>query len=1230
MINLKADSGSDEINPVLNALDELEKKFESLNCRLAEQNRELEIEAALEKVRVCAMAMKEPADMLDVCRIISEQFELLGVREIRNVQTAIFYQTKGAYLNYEYYRLYKQNFITEVEYDLQPDVAAFVNQMLKDPSAFFTRSFKREELSDWIEYQRKASQFIDPALNSSDSLHYYFYSIGQGALGLSTYNIPLTEKELYLLKRFRNVFELAYRRFVDIEQAIAQAKEAQVEAALEKVRASAMNMNNSGDLSAAASLVFTELQRLGINSIRCGVILLSENSRTALLYAAAASPDSDALALIGNMEVAGHPVFDRQYEHWLKKENYFTELEDEELNSYYNVLYSKLQIPYTPDEHKKKEYGYYFSFSQGMFYTWTRKPYSATEINILNRFKTLIDLTFRRYLDLKKAEAQAKEAQIEAALERVRVEAMGMRNPDELLNICEAQFTELKKLGFTEIRNTLITVFNDEKGSFLDYDYSDYSGGYITDISYNSHPTVDYFIQQIKSANDAFAEIAIEGNKLKEWNEFRKESGQKDDPRLDNIPALYYYFYSIGIGAIGISTFNSITDEKREILKRFRNVFDFAYRRYKDIALAEAQAREAKIEAALERVRSKTMGMQHSNELSETSFVLFKQLKELGEIAEQISIAIVNEQENMVYLYTTFHGNEWKHVRKFEIDLEIPVLRDIYKAWKARDRSIVIDLSDTGLLEYNKFRIEKIGRILDSGIDYTSDRWTIHAAFFSQGMLSFSTRSPRPRETVQLLERFAAVFNLAYTRFLDLKNSEAQALEAMRRATLDRVRAEIASMRAAEDLERVIPIIWRELTTLGIPFIRCGVFIVDKEEKKVRVFLSTPEGTSLGVLNLPIDINDVTSNVVEQWRKKNIYRLHWTKEEFIQWTQSMLEKGQIQSSESYQGSANPPDSLDMHFVPFCQGMLYVGNTSLLTDEHIRLVQSLSEAFSIAYARYEDFKNLAAAKSRIEATLNELRSAQAQLIHSEKMASLGELTAGIAHEIKNPLNFINNFSELSQELLDEMKTELEKENKEQTKLIINNLQKSLQKINHHGKRADLIIKSMLLHSRGVSGEKIPANVNDLLDQFLNLAYHGMRSLDKDFYITFEKNYDDSLEKINIVPQDISRVFLNIINNAFYAVNEKRKKSIDHYTPVIKVSTKNLDNKVEIRIRDNGNGIPSSVKKQIFSPFFTTKPSGEGTGLGLSLSYDIIVKGHGGEIYFETEEEQFTEFIISLPF
>ncbi len=269
-----------------------------------------------------------------------------------------------------------------------------------------------------------------------------------------------------------------------------------------------------------------------------------------------------------------------------------------------------------------------------------------------------------------------------------------------------------------------------------------------------------------------------------------------------------------------------------------------------------------------------------------------------------------------------------------------------------------------------------------------------------------------------------------------------------------------------------------------------------------------------------------------------------------------------------------------------------------------------------------------AKKKIEKAYSDLKSTQSQLIQSEKMASLGELTAGIAHEIQNPLNFVNNFSEVSTELVDEMNEEIAKGNLEDAAAIANDLKQNLEKINHHGKRAGEIVKGMLQHSRSSSGVKEPTDINALADEYLRLAYHGLRAKDKSFNATMKTDFDETIGNINIIPQDIGRVLLNLITNAFYVVYEKKKQLGDTYEPSVSVSTKKANGKIEVSVKDNGNGIPQKILDKIFQPFFTTKPTGQGTGLGLSLSYDII-KAHGGELKVKTKEGEDAEFIIQLP-
>jgi len=268
------------------------------------------------------------------------------------------------------------------------------------------------------------------------------------------------------------------------------------------------------------------------------------------------------------------------------------------------------------------------------------------------------------------------------------------------------------------------------------------------------------------------------------------------------------------------------------------------------------------------------------------------------------------------------------------------------------------------------------------------------------------------------------------------------------------------------------------------------------------------------------------------------------------------------------------------------------------------------------------------KEKVEITLSKLRATQAQLIQQEKMASLGELTAGIAHEIQNPLNFVNNFSDINKGLADELQQEVDRGNLEEIKIIAKDIHDNEEKINHHGKRADAIVKGMLQHSRTSSGQRELTDINSLCDEYLRLAYHGLRAKDKSFNTTTKTEFDNSIGKINVVPQEFGRVILNLINNAFYAVSERQKQNVNGYEPTVIVTTRKQKEKIEVTVKDNGNGIPQKMVDKIFQPFFTTKPTGQGTGLGLSLAYDII-KAHGGEIRVTTKEGEGSEFIIQLP-
>jgi signal transduction histidine kinase len=1425
---------------------ELEKQVNKKTADLVEKNRELEIETSLEKVRSVAMGMKEAADMLKICKTIAQQLAKLGVKEIRNVQTAIFYESRQVYMNYEFYAKHDKTFITETSYTNHRIHNAFAMKMLKGRGQFYKTHIKGKKVKDWIAYQKTTNVFIDKYLNTASSLNYYWHSLGPVALGISTYE-PLSKESSELFLRFLKVFELSYKRYLDIEKAAAQAREAEIQLALERVRAKSLAMHHTSELQEVVNIAARQLHSIGMD-INGGVFICinAEIDKGLSIWASGGMADyvrkvyvpelnkpifkkvRDAIKKGNSFLIETYTDKEKQelfthlfnYEPWrtLSKERKkellarkggfarsiiishyttisvtnhygkaFSEEENEILKRFGNVfeqsyirfldlqkaeaqareaqieaalekirsrslamhksdelkevvavLYQKLQeldfdmdkgaalvMTFSPDSndhtqwitdatqtyavpffipfteysisldqvnarkkslpfysklYNRKEKNEYFRYlfkhtkysqipeqvkqlildskSFGISIAFEKNSAIAIpstvghlvageEISILKRFSKVFEQSYTRFLDLQKAEAQAREAQIEAALERVRSKAMAMQNSTDLTALISHVFNEATKLDLV-LDRAIITIVDPKTldTTWVLSNPETPEEPSIHTVQYHEHTPNLVFLDGWKKRLQRLDYI-LEGNDKKKWDQFLfYKTGLSRLP--EPVKKGMMSFKSIRLntsfadfGGITLASFEPLTQSQYDILIRFTKVFDLSYTRYSDLKQAEAQAREAQIQLALERVRARTMAMQKSQELSEAAQLLYQEFRTLNINTFICGYCFYKEDKDKQSVWVTFpDGTIIPDFVDFPISGD-PVLNKRYSDWKQKKPLHVLEIQGEENKEHHMFLASKVSDPAATAVfTQIPERIIFYCANFSAGYLFIIATEFLSAAEEEVVTRFSKVFELTYTRFSDLKQAEAQTREALIEGALERVRARALAMQQPEELKDVAQVMRNEMGALGVEELETSsIYIHGDSSENVECWyaLKDPKHTDKKMIadHFMLNLNDT-------WVGREMKKFYLSDEKQI----SVLMRGDnrkewinycYKHSPVFSGfyGETIPDRI-YHLYKFSHGYIGAAAPGDISAESWSLLSRAASVFSLAYSRFKDLTQartdlirLKEEKQRAETALSELQSTQKQLIQSEKMASLGELTAGIAHEIQNPLNFVNNFSEVSKELLDEMKEAIEKGDTEDAKEIMNDVIQNLEKINAHGKRADGIVKGMLQHSRSSSGQKELTDINALCDEYLRLAYHGLRAKDKSFNAKFETDFDETVGKLNVIPQDMGRVVLNLINNAFYAVSERKKLNEPGYEPTVSVSTIKDGDSIKIKVRDNGTGIPQKVLDKIFQPFFTTKPTGQGTGLGLSLSYDIVTKGHGGELKVETKEGEGSTFIIQLP-
>ncbi|MCB0741173.1 MAG: GHKL domain-containing protein [Chitinophagaceae bacterium] len=641
------------------------------------------------------------------------------------------------------------------------------------------------------------------------------------------------------------------------------------------------------------------------------------------------------------------------------------------------------------------------------------------------------------------------------------------------------------------------------------------------------------------------------------------------------------------------------------------------------------------------------MAMHNSDELGDVASVLFEQISSLTTTPDRFNIAIANDEDKSLNLWITDQEGHRISQQFTAKTSSSPVVAELFQGWQKQDDYTMIDITGENLHKWIQYMGSELGMPFKKGS--VKDHRFVSGVHFSHGFIGVTTHKKPGSETISLLERFSKVFQQTYVRFLDLQKAEAQAREAQIEAALEKVRSRTLAMLRSDELADASIVIFEQLINLGISPNRLFIGIINKENKSIEAWATNEDGTKIGShFTLDTGRNDSVKKMYEGWEQKlpsvtidmegtelQNYFHYLANEMKIPFKEGLTQKRRVQT-----------------IAYFGQGLIGMASPDEQPASTTELLERFAAVFNLTYTRFNDLKiaeahalkaeqdlvEIKEARMNAENALANLQATQKQLVQSEKMASLGELTAGIAHEIQNPLNFVNNFSEVSNELIQEIKEELENGNMDDVKEIINDIIQNLEKINHHGKRAEGIVKGMLQHSRKSEGKKEPTDINALCDEYLRLSYHGLRAKDKSFNASFETDFDETIEKIKIAPQDIGRVILNLINNAFYAVSEKKKLLGDSYQPLVSIKTRKLNDKIEILVSDNGGGIPDAIKEKIFQPFFTTKPTGSGTGLGLSLAYDIV-KAHGGELKVDTKEAQDfpaeasaqagSTFIIQLP-
>ena len=1294
------------------------------------QAREAEVNLAVERVRAKALAMFKSEEILQV--VIKLRNEILGLN-IPSVTAATIHlkEPGGMYRawdltsinNEEGQELEISLDITYRMEDTHPDF--FMREVWAKTDDYFVviqGGDRYEYTAQWLRYNgysAEAQEFEDFVESSKIERAYHpTVPLNNGRMCIDMLEPPDPEVKS-ILKKMAGAFDLAYKRFEDLQKAEAQTREAQIEGSLEKVRAQTMGMQASEDLSRVASVMFDQMKRLGGELFAFGIVLCDKNKDTVEQWH---NLGNEGMISPFSVPVDLDYIHRYRYDQWKAGEELFSiEIPENYITEHFELMFELPSVKAAMDEVAGQgievkipdwEIDYGASFKHGYLLVSSRKPFE--EDHIFPRFAKVFDQAYTRYLDLQKAEGQAREAEIQLALERVRARTMAMQHSDELREAVLVIYEQLQQLHF-EATACNIIIMDKESGS-MQYWVSGFTQE-IYPLSYHvpflDHP---YFTAQLEPWKEGvkYAVMEYSGEAKRRFDEiFFTQTDFKNVPEqakqaMTSLEMVKLSTAYCRYGAVQVFSPEPLSEKNGEILQRFASVFEQTYTRFLDLQKAEAQTREALIETGLERARAQSMMMQHSGELDKTCKVFHEQLHLLG-IDSEFSYLWLPDEGKMEHLFwATWHsesmndgsnGIKSKRVT-YQLDKSEPSIAACYVAWESGQPVHVTEVKPVDLETYfkewedlfegeDKFQ----PKFYPQGLYYVD-------SYMKHGCFGIVTRNFLPDDEQRVLHLFAREFERTYTRFLDLKKAESQAREAKIEAALEKVRSRTMGMQSSAELPEVANMLFLEVQALGIPAWSSGFNILAEDNKSADAWMSS-EGTSLKPFTLRL------------WGEASFEEMG----AFVRSNDTLMvqEIGGEALTEHYNHMKSFPDLKSIfedieaeglslptyqinHLCKFNHGFLLFITYEPVPEAH-DIFKRFTRVFNQTYTRFLDLQTaekqaslIRQERDRLEIALKELHATQDQLVQQEKLASLGQLTAGIAHEIKNPLNFVNNFSDLSLELVEEVRDEIRDMRRETTGErsnvkgeteesplegsaeaerrrgvsdeatddtidsdlildILDDIEANLKTIYKHGSRADSIDKSMLQHSRGGDGKMEPTPLNPLIKEYVNLAFHGMRAGNEPINVDIDLQLEDSIGEIPLVSEDFSRVILNLVNNAFDAMRSKltedggpgtgessplegsaeaeRRRgvfSVNDYKPVLVVRTNQTANTVTIEIEDNGPGIPDEIKNKIMQPFFTTKKGTQGTGLGLSITNDIV-KAHGGRLEIDSDNQR-TIFSIKI--